>query len=121
MPEKMKSGATILVVDDDRLILQSCKDVLRAEDYRPILASSGEEGIEKIASESFDLIITDLRMTGKDGLDVLRFAKEREPEVPVIILTGYPTLTSAIESVRLGAFDYVCKPITPDEMLLVVN
>lgn len=117
----MKTPAAILIVDDDRLILQCCNDVLRAEGYAPVLASSGEEGMEAIGKRPFDAIITDLKMQGKDGLDVLRFAKEREPDIPVIILTGYPTLNSAIESVRLGAFDYVCKPLAPDELSLVVT
>lgn len=117
----MTTPARILIVDDDRLILESCRDVLGAEGHVPVLAASGEEGIEAIAKEPFDLVITDLKMQGKDGLDVLRFAKEKRPDVPVVILTGYPTLNSAIESVRLGAFDYVCKPMAPDELLLVVN
>jgi len=117
----MTTPARILVVDDDRLILESCRDVLEGERHAPVLAASGEEGIETIAEEPFDLIITDLKMPGKDGLDVLRFVKEKRPDIPVVILTGYPALNSAIESVRLGAFDYVCKPMAPDELLLVVN
>ncbi|NQT20950.1 MAG: sigma-54-dependent Fis family transcriptional regulator [Planctomycetes bacterium] len=117
----MQTPAAILVIDDDSLILQCCKDVLGGERYRTVLATCGEEGIEYISRGTFDLIVTDLKMRAKDGLEVLRFAKENEPDVPVIILTGYPTLTSAIESVRLGAFDYLCKPVSPDELLLVVN
>ena len=117
----MNALATILVVDDDDLILQSCKDVLQTKQYRPVLASNGEQAIEYIGKEEFDIIITDLKMQEKDGLDVLRFAKEREPNVPVIILTGYPTMASAIEAMRLGAFDFICKPATPDELLMVVN
>lgn len=117
----MERHATILVVDDERLVLQCCEDVLRETGARLVLVESAEEGMAAVESNTFDLVITDLKMEGRDGLDVLRFTKERAPDVPVVILTGYPTLTSAIESVRLGAFDYVCKPVSPDELLVVVD
>ena len=68
----MTTHAAILVIDDDRLILQSCEDILKQEHYHPVLAASGEEGIQHIGSSDFDLIITDLKMRDKDGLDVPR-------------------------------------------------
>lgn len=117
----MKQRAIVLIVDDDELIRQACGDILAAENHAVILAASGDEGIAKIADGNLDLVITDLKMAGRDGMDVLRFARAQAPDVPVIMITGYPTIQSAIESVRTGAFDFVCKPVTPDELMLAVN
>jgi len=117
----MPGTIRILVVDDDPLILKSCRDVFAEEGYVTVQANGGAAGIESMAKEGFDLIITDLKMPGVDGLDVLHAAQQREPSTPVIVLTGYPTVASAIESVKAGAFDYVCKPVTPDELLLATN
>ena len=117
----MPATARILVVDDDPLILKSCRDVFAEEGFATVIADGGAAGIQEIAKGGFDLIITDLKMPGTDGLEVLRAAQEKEPGTPVIVLTGYPTVASAIESVKAGAFDYVCKPVTPDELLLATN
>lgn len=117
----MPGTVRILVVDDDPLILKSCRDVFAEEGYVTVIADSGAAGIQEIGKESFDLIITDMKMADTDGLEVLRVAQKREPGTPVVVLTGYPTVQNAIESVKAGAFDYVCKPLTPDELLLATN
>ena len=117
----MPHTARILVVDDEPLILKSCRDVFAEEGFDTVIADGGAAGIREIAEGDFDLIVTDLKMPGTDGLEVLRAAQEKEAGTPVIVLTGYPTVASAIESVKAGAFDYVCKPVTPDELLLATN
>jgi two-component system NtrC family response regulator len=117
----MPARVSILVIDDNPLILQCCRDVFAEEGYATVEAGNGTEGMAKISQGGFDVIITDLKMPGADGMEVLRFARDKEPGTPVIILTGFPTVPSAIESVKAGAFDYVCKPLTPDELVLVTN
>ena len=117
----MPGTVRILVVDDDPLILNSCRDVFAEEGYVTVVADSGAAGIQEIAKGGFDVIITDMKMPDTDGLEVLRAAEEKEPGTPVIVLTGYPTVANAIESVKAGAFDYVCKPLTPDELVLATN
>lgn len=84
------------------------------------MALSGEEALKKDKDNPYDLIVTDLMMPGISGLDVLREVKARRPEAAVIMITGYPTIKTAVESVKLGAFDYLPKPFTPADLRGVV-
>jgi len=117
----MPQRVTILCIDDNPLILRCCRDVYAEEGFTTVEAGTGAEGVEKMGNGHFDVIVTDLKMPGMDGMEVVRAAQEKEPGAPVIVLTGYPSVPTAIESVRAGAFDYVCKPITPDELVLVTR
>jgi DNA-binding NtrC family response regulator len=108
----------ILIVDDEKLILNSLGLELEGEGYDVSLAADGEKGIALLRENYFDLIITDLVMEGLNGLEVLKAAKEIDPEVAVVILTGYGEVASAIEAMRLGAADYLLKPCDCDELHL---
>lgn len=108
----------ILIVDDEELILNSLGLELEGEGYEVSLAKNGEEGIAVLRENYFDLIITDLMMEGLNGLEVLKAAKEIDPEVAVVILTGYGEVASAIEALRLGAADYLLKPCDCNELNL---
>lgn len=108
----------ILIVDDEELILNSLGLELEGEGYEVSLAENGEEGIAILRENYFDLIITDLMMEGLNGLEVLKAAKEIDPEVAVVILTGYGEVASAIEALRLGAADYLLKPCDCHELNL---
>jgi len=108
----------ILIVDDEELILNSLGLELEGEGYEVSLAADGEEAIAILRENYFDLIITDLMMEGLNGLEVLKVAKQIDPEIAVVILTGYGEVASAIEALRLGAADYLLKPCDCKELHL---
>jgi len=111
----MEKKARVLVVDDDPLVRRSCERIF-GQGYDVRLAENGREGLEMLSNESFDLAMFDLKLPDMDGIDILREAPDRFPDVPVIIITGYSTIKSAVEAIKMGAFDYVAKPFTPDEL-----
>ena len=108
----------ILLVDDNLIILESCAELLEHADYTVTSAGSGEEAIASLQEENFDIVVTDLKMSGIDGLSVLLEAKKQTPNIGAIIITGHGDMTSAIEALRLGADDYLLKPCNIEEMLL---
>ena len=114
--------ARILVVDDDTEELQQCKDALSAVTDIPITAErKSRNAAQMLAADSFDLVITDLRMPAVDGIDLLRIAQSHDPELPVVILTGHPSVDTAIESLKLGAAEYLTKPVNTDELALTAQ
>ena len=108
---------SILLVDDEAIILESLGRDLEAEGYEVATANNGEGAIGMLQQQRFDLVITDLMMEGLDGIQVLKQAKRIDAALPVIILTGYGDMTSAIDALRLGADDYVLKPCEVTELL----
>jgi len=108
----------ILLVDDDHLIRQTLGPALEDQGWRVVTADSGETAVAALDRGEYDLVLTDLVMSGIDGLEVLRAARERHPACAVILLTGYGELRSAIEALRADADDYVLKPCNLDEILL---
>jgi DNA-binding NtrC family response regulator len=113
--------AKILLVDDEPSILSVLCTVLRSEDYEVTAASDGQEAIDLFRSEDFDLLISDIRMNPINGMDILRLAHEEKPSTSVIMLTAYGSVETAIEALKLGAFDYVTKPFKVDELLITVS
>ena len=109
-------GANILVVDDDRGVQELLLNFLQKKEYCVELASNGEEALEKIKEKSFAAIITDLKMPGISGLELLKKIKEMGIDSPVIIITGYGTIDSAIEGIKEGAFDFIEKPLELNEL-----
>lgn len=107
----------ILIVDDDPVIGLSCKKILGVEGFTVFTVEDGESAIKKVSDERFDLVITDVRMPGMSGLEVLRESKIIQPSAEVVVISGYPALEDAQESMRLGAFEYLEKPFTPDFIL----
>ena len=112
---------SILIIDDEPLMRLSMLDGLKAEGYHVQEASNGEEGIKKITTGPYDLVITDLRMPGSDGLEVVRVCKETSPETEVIVITAHGSVDTAVQAMKLGAHDYVTKPFSMDELLLIVD
>ena len=112
---------SILLVDDEAIILYSLGRDLEEEGYDVTLAASGEEAIARLREKKYDLVITDLVMTGAGGIQVLKEAKKIDPDMGVFILTGYADMTSAVDALRLGADDYLQKPCDTDEMLIRIN
>ncbi|MFH1680750.1 MAG: sigma-54 dependent transcriptional regulator, partial [Candidatus Eisenbacteria bacterium] len=113
--------ARILIVDDEESMCQFLSIMLRKEGHEVRTANSGKEAIRVVADEPFDVVITDIRMAGVDGLDVLSGVKSTDPSLPVIILTAYASQETAIEAVNRGAFYYLTKQAKNDEIKLVIR
>jgi ActR/RegA family two-component response regulator len=111
-----KSKRKILVVDDEITVAKSIRQAILSDDYAVDTALSGEEALKKDKENAYDLVITDLMMPGISGLNLLKALKEARPAVNVIMVTGYPTIKTAVESVKMGAFDYLPKPFTPADL-----
>mgnify|MGYP001573076587 FL=1 len=105
------SAPKVLVVDDDAKILFAFKQVLKKDGYKTIVAKDGEEALEKISAEQPNVVFMDITMPRFDGLEVLRRMKEKKEPAPVVIITGYGTMQTAIKAVQLGAFEYLTKPL----------
>ena len=108
--------AHILVVDDEKHILMVLREALMHFGYRVTCAGSGAEALAAVRSELFDAAITDIRMPDMSGLDLLREIKRQDESIEVIVMTGYPTITSAVEALKEGAYDYLSKPLILDEL-----
>jgi CheY-like chemotaxis protein len=117
----MANKGKILVLDDDPVVTLSCKRILGAEGYNIITVDRGEDAIKKVANEEFDLLISDVRLPDVNGITVLKESKKVQPNLDVVIITGYPTLEDAKESVKLGAFEFIEKPFTPEFMMNVAK
>jgi NADH:ubiquinone oxidoreductase subunit E/CheY-like chemotaxis protein len=114
-------AAKVLVIDDEEGIREGTRRILDIEGYHVETAESGEKGLELARAEPFDLYLLDLKMPGMDGVEVLKELKEIDPTACAVIVTGYASVDSAVATMKLGAFDYVTKPFTPDELLEVVE
>jgi two-component system response regulator PilR (NtrC family) len=117
----MSSKGIIHVIDDEPVIHDVLAQLLTSEGYEVEISSSGEEALEKFPSQSFDVILLDLLMPGMDGIEVLRRIKRIDPLVPVIIITAYGSVESAISAMKIGALDYVQKPFKHDGLLLTLE
>ena len=113
--------ARILLVDDEPSILSVLATLLKAEGYEVVPALGGEKARDFITSEEFDLMLSDIRMAPINGMELLRLVHNEKPQLPVIMLTAYGSVETAIEALKLGAFDYVTKPFKVDELLITVQ
>jgi len=111
----------ILVVDDETVIRDALKRILDDQRFLVETCSSGYGAIELLHKQDFDLIVTDLKMPGMSGIEVLKAVKALQANVPVIIITGYATVDTAVEAMKNGAFDYLTKPFSPDQILAKVD
>ena len=111
----------ILVIDDEETMRDSCTQVLTKEGYRVEVASDGRTGLSKTQEMALDLALVDLKMPGMGGMEILEAIREMDPTIVPIVITGYATVTSAVEAMKRGAYDFLPKPFTPDELRLVVK
>ncbi len=111
----------VLVVDDEVGIRESVKRILEKQGFDVVTASNGEDAFKLIREEAIDLVITDIRMAGMDGVDLLKVCKSVSPTTEVIMITGYASVDTAVESMKLGAYDYITKPFKKAELLKAVN
>lgn len=111
----------ILVVDDEQVVLDSVKKHLKKENYEIHTALLAREALEIMDSSPIDMVLTDLMMPEIDGLELMQEVKTRSPLTPVIMITGYATINTALQATQLGAFDYIAKPFTKSELIGVVH
>lgn len=111
----------ILIVDDESVILDVLKDVLEFEGFHVSVAGNGEKALESLKHDSFDLVLTDLKMPGVDGLEVIRRVSESGTDTVTIIMTGFGTVETAIDAMKKGAFDYILKPFKPEDVVRVLR
>ncbi len=121
--EKMRNAmkSKILIVDDEISILQSLRGILEDEGYRVSVATSGEESLETVRKDFPDLVLLDVWMPGMDGLTVLQELKHSFPQLPVIIISGHGNIETAVKATRMGAFDFVEKPLSLERMLVSIQ
>lgn len=117
----MSYKGSIHIIDDEPVIQDVLAQLLTSEGYEVEVSSSGEEALEKQATQSFDLILLDLLMPGLDGIEVLKAIKKIDPQAIIIIITAYASVESAIAAMKLGAFDYIQKPFKHDELILIIR
>ncbi|MBW1740383.1 MAG: sigma-54-dependent Fis family transcriptional regulator [Deltaproteobacteria bacterium] len=117
----METSYNILVIDDDAYMRDACHQTLTKHGHSVSLANSGREGLFLLEKWSFDLILLDLKMPGEDGLFVLAKIKDLDPETIVVMITGYGSIETAVQAIKHGAFDFIAKPFTPEELLKLVD
>jgi len=117
----MNEKANILIVDDEEVVRLSHRRSLASMDCNTLVAADGTQALQFMEEQAFDVILLDLRMPDLDGMEVLKTVKIRWPESEVVVITGYPSIESAKEAVRLGAYNYLAKPLCPDDVVKATN
>jgi DNA-binding NtrC family response regulator len=115
------TATRVLVIDDEQIVLDSIRKILSEGNYEVDTTLSSRQGLDWAIQKSYDLVLTDIRMPEIGGMRVLRDIKRMRPSVPVVIITGYATVRSAVQAMKLGATDYLEKPFTPEEVLQAVS
>ena len=111
----------ILIIDDEANICMGCQRIFKGKGYTVKIAFSGKEGLDRACKEEFDVIITDLKMPDISGIEVIKKIKEKKPDQPIILITGYATVCTAVEAMKLGVEYYIKKPFRPDEIIDAVK
>ena len=112
---------SILIIEDEKIVRISLADALKAEGYIVLAVADGHAAVAAIEEGDFSLVITDIRLPGVGGIEILRRSLAEAPSTPVIMMTAYGNIKDAVEAMRIGAFDYITKPSDLDEMLLTVS
>ena len=117
----MENSIRILIVDDQVNTCKSLQAILKKSGYRCEYTLKAEDALNRVQAEPFDILITDIRMPGMDGMQLLEESKKVQPHLMVIMITGYATIKSAVEAIQKGAYDYLPKPFTPDEVRVIIE
>ena len=117
----MSKEVRILIVDDELIVREALSNYLREDGYETVAVGSGKEALEKVEAEDWNMLFVDYKMPGMDGLEVLLEAKKIKEDLPVIIITAYATIDSAVQAMKDGAYDYIVKPFDPEAIALVVE
>ncbi len=121
LPADVKASIRILIVDDERTLRESCASVLRGEGYTVTLAGRGEEALDLVRNRQFDMVLVDLFMSQVSGLEILNSALEAHRDTLIVVMTGNPTVSSSIEALRMGAWDYLPKPFSATHLQVLIG
>ncbi len=111
----------ILVVDDDAIVVKSCHRILEAEGFQVTSAPSADEALKTLGKYEFDLLLVDVKMPKHDGLYLMKEIKKNWPDIPIIVMSGYPTRETVADTLKLGATQFIPKPFRPDELINAVR
>jgi DNA-binding NtrC family response regulator len=111
----------LLVVDDERAVREGCRDAAQSAGFNTFVADSAEHAYKVLDTQNIDIVLLDLRLPGASGLEALRTVKSRRPNAVVLIITGFATVSSAVQAMKMGAFDYISKPFTLDELRIMLE
>lgn len=111
----------VLVIDDERIVLDSITKVLKEDNFEVDVTLSGRQGLEWAIAKDYDIVLTDLRMPDIGGMRVLRDVKRAKPALPVVMITGFGNVKSAVQAMKLGAAEYLEKPFAPDDLVKVIQ
>ncbi len=117
----LEIAAKVLIIEDDEVLRQLLIDVLSDQGYHIEATETGEEGLNTMEQDVFDIILLDINLPGMDGMDVLRLAPARQPDAQVVMMTAFGTVDTAVEAMKQGAFDYINKPFSTDELILTIR
>ena len=117
----MDQEFVVLVVEDKKAMADMLAKTLAAEGYSAVTASSAEEGLDRASRERIDLVLTDLKLPGMTGLEMLRILKEKRPFLPVIMMTAFGSIETAVEAVKAGAYDFLTKPFDTSHLLVLIE
>jgi signal transduction histidine kinase len=117
----MENRSKILIIDDEDIVLESCIQILKNQNYQILTARNGEEGLTKLESYLPDLVFVDLKMPGLSGFEVLDKIHEFDHTIVTIVITGFATVSSAVDAMKKGTYDFLPKPFTPDELRLITQ
>lgn len=111
----------ILVVDDDPIVLDSCRLVLEAEGFDIASVPSADKALETMENDDFDLLLVDVKMPEHDGMYLMQEIEKKWPQIPIVVMSGYPTPETIANGMKMGAAKFIPKPFTPDELLETVR
>jgi DNA-binding NtrC family response regulator len=121
IPSEVKASIRVLVVDDERTLRESCASVLQMDGYNVTLVGRGEEALETVKRRKFDIILVDLYMSQISGIEILQAALAAYRDTIVVVMTGNPSVTSSIEALRAGAWDYLPKPFSATHLQVLIG
>src|ERR1035438_8938378 len=121
LAKSQESKGNILVVDDEADIREGLQDLLTSEGYAVDLAQNGTEGLHKMETRGYDLVLLDLMMPDRSGMDVLQEVRERDRETPIFLITAYGSVDAAVQALKLGANDYFSKPWDNDKLVIEIE
>jgi DNA-binding NtrC family response regulator len=117
----LKNNIQVLIVDDELIVRESMSNWLMEEGYTVDTASDGNDGLECIQSKTYDLAIFDIKMPGMDGIELLKKTKEIYPDIPILVMTAYASIDTAVQAIREGAYDYIVKPFDPENVSHIIK
>src|SRR4030065_2478517 len=118
---KQENKGVILVVDDDAFVLDSVSALLKAHGYSVVSSSNAADAIEKFQSGKIDVVLTDIKMPGITGIELLKRLRSINTDTPVILMTAYAELDTAINGIQYGAFDFILKPYNPEYLIISID